>query len=169
MHIFLTGDIRIGKSTVLKKALSELGLPFGGFETFYRGERGRAGSVLLMKKAGDAMDEGRVIARFEEGRMAAFPDRFDEIGCALLKEARKKARLILMDECGRLEKDALLFQREVLGTLDRGTPVLGVVRRHAGGWTERIVSHLGVLVLAVTEKNRDILPERIVWHVRNTD
>jgi len=167
MHFFLTGNIQVGKSMALREALRVLGMPVCGFETFFPAERGREDSRLLMRRAGAPRvdDDASVVARFEGGRMVGLPERFDAIGCALLAEADRGGRLILMDECGRLEAGALRFQQAVLRALDGGTPVLGVVRQGAGGWTEKIIRHPRVQVVTVTEENRDGMPERIVRHV----
>jgi nucleoside-triphosphatase len=38
-HIFLTGEIQIGKSTVIKKTLTLLKLEYGGFCTYFGSDR----------------------------------------------------------------------------------------------------------------------------------
>ena len=40
MHVFLTGEIQVGKSTALDKTLSLLKLPYGGFRTYFGGRTG---------------------------------------------------------------------------------------------------------------------------------
>ncbi len=89
------------------------------------------------------------------------------MGADLLRRARQEDRLILMDECGYLERGALLFQDEVIRCLDSDTPVLGVVRLREGGWTERIRNHPRVKLLTVTEENRDNLPALLFEHYRH--
>ena len=74
--------------------------------------------------------------------------------------------LWVMDECGRLERDALAFQRAVLEKLEGDTPVLGVVREGFPGWTKSIASHPNVELITVTEDNRDALPELIRAQLR---
>ena len=66
-----------------------------------------------------------------------------------------------MDECGHLEKNALIFQREILACLDGPVPVLGVLR-FGQPWHDFIKTHPGVTVITVTEDNREGLAERIV-------
>lgn len=171
MHIVLTGSIQVGKSTALRKALQALNMPICGFETRFADARGREGSRLLMQRAGAPPENEAesTVARFMEGRMVAFPERFDAIGCALLNNPNPTARLILMDECGYLEKDALGFRQAVLRALDGKRPVLGVVRQGAGGWTGQILQHPKVRLLTVTEQNRAFVPERIIRHVREME
>lgn len=161
MHIFLTGGIQVGKSTLVQRIVSGAPLPIGGFETYFH-NRASDDRVLVMQQAGipHAGADTAVVARFECGRPQVNPAMFDEVGTRLLRQARASASLIVMDECGKLERDAHIFQAEVLKTLDGETPVLGVVRMDAGGWTEKITRHPNVRVIVVTEENRDELARR---------
>ena len=68
--------------------------------------------------------------------------------------------LILMDECGHLEKNALLFQREILSCLNGQTPVLGVLRKDQP-WHDFIKSHPRVRIITITGRASDDLPAQI--------
>ena len=37
MHLFLTGKVQIGKTTVVDKAIARLGVTPGGFRTYFGG------------------------------------------------------------------------------------------------------------------------------------
>ncbi|MEG1515926.1 MAG: nucleoside-triphosphatase, partial [Clostridia bacterium] len=80
--------------------------------------------------------------------------------------ARALGEVIVMDECGRLERDATAFQAEVLRCLNGDKPVLGVVRENAGGWTQCILSHPRVRLTRVTPENRDALPGALCASLR---
>lgn len=177
-HIFLTGDIRIGKSTVIRKALLLLKPPddagqtlFGGFRTYFGSDRTDPDRFLYMNGASSppVYDEQHAVARFIKGRAPeAFPGRFDAMGVKLLYEARKNARVIVMDECGGLEREARAFQNAVLGTLEGGIPVLGVVKAGLTGWTDEIRRHPKVRLLTVDRDNRDMLPLLIADSIRQS-
>ena len=93
---------------------------------------------------------------------AAVPARFDALGASFLRAAQAHPEgLILMDECGRFEREAYAFQREIARCLDGDIPVLGVVRQGVLGWTELIRSHPRVTLLTVTAENRDAMPHTI--------
>lgn len=162
MHIFVTGEIQIGKSTVLRKTMEGLGVPVGGFRTFFAQERTLPDKSLYI--AGISPGDASVtqVVQFIEGSPHVLTERFDSVGGMLLRKARESAMLIIMDECGRLERDALQFQKEVFRTLDGDIPVLGVVRHGAGGWTEGIYRHPGVEVITVDKDNRDRLPAEFI-------
>ena len=164
-HIFLTGGVQSGKSTVLEKVLARLNVSVGGFRTGSGPARHEQERWLyLWDAAGEPdYDEACRVAHITPEHRKSFPDRFDALGCAVLRRARESGvDLILMDECGFLERDAMEFQAEVLRTLDGDIPVFGVVRLRSSGWTDSIRSHPKVTLITVTEENRDELPKHLL-------
>lgn len=165
MHIFLTGNVQVGKSTVVERVVSTLGVTVGGFRSGFDHLRAQTDRLLYMwDAAAPALkDEEHAIVRFTDDKPEVYPHRFDEIGGGALRRARERGvDLILMDECGRLERDAHEFQQEVLTTLDGNIPVLGVVRQGYAGWLDHIRNHPKVTLLTVTEENRAALHEQVI-------
>ena len=162
MHVFLTGERQIGKSRAVRAAAELLGRPCAGFRTrFLTRERGSSSLYMVPAAGPEILDEEHMVAMLENGKMRALTERFDALGTELLREARKKTgALILMDECGHLEKNALLFQRDILRCLNGPDPVLGVLRR-GQPWHDFIINHPRVTVITVTEDNRAGLAESI--------
>lgn len=163
-HVFLTGDIQSGKSTVIQKVLANLDVTVGGFCSGYGPDRAAEDRLLYLWDAAEnpVYDEAHSVAQITPHGRNAFPDRFDILGCSALRRAREtNVDLILMDECGFLERDAAQFQAEVLKTLDGTRPVFGVVRLRSSGWTDSIRNHPNVILITVTKENRDILPDQI--------
>lgn len=167
-HIFLTGEIQIGKTTVLHKALEQLDVAVGGFYTGSGSERyQKQRRLYLWDAAGEPVyDEAHCVALLGAGR-TAFPERFDALGCEALCHARENAELIVMDECGFLERNAAAFQAEVLKTLDGDIPVLGIARLRGADWLDQVRQRPDVLLLTVTEENRDTLAGEVVQLLQN--
>ncbi len=162
MHIFLTGEIQVGKSTVIAKTLSLLKITIGGFKTYFGPDRDAPDRMLYMNSFAKPkiFREENAVARFAGGRPTqVFTQKFDICGVELIRSARTSSGLILMDECGGLERDALVFHQEVIDTLNGSTPVLGVVKLASKGWTDRIRNHPKVELRTVTPENRDLLPQ----------
>ena len=169
-HIFLTGEVRSGKSTVMQKVLNSLDVTVGGFCSGSGNARNEQERWLyLWDAAGEPVcEENHRVAYITQEERRAFPERFDALGCEALHRAREsKVDLILMDECGFLERDAKEFQTEVLRTLDGDIPVFGVVRLRSSGWTDAIRNHPNVTLITVTEENRDELPGQILSLLQN--
>lgn len=163
MHIFLTGEIQVGKSTIIRRVLDRLEVDAGGFLTEFDGDRSIWPKRLYMR-AVSAKPFGRdsrlAVLMRENEKPQVYLDTFEEFGVRLLREAVKQAPLIVMDECGRLEGEAALFQRTVLETLDLPIPILGVVRQlPKASWLDKIKAHPSVTLITVTRENRDGLQD----------
>lgn len=169
MHVFLTGEKQVGKSTALQKTAVLLNRSCFGFVTLFD-DRFSPQKALYMLPAesfapgvapflSEPLPHEKIVAQFQNGKPNALTERFDGLGAALLRQARAHAEgLIVMDECSRFEKNALSFQAEILRCLDGAIPVLGVVRQNATGWVDQIRFHKNVLLLTVTPETRADIP-----------
>jgi len=163
-HIFLTGAVQSGKTTVIQKVLARLNRSVGGFCSGSGPDRANEDRPLYLWNASGApiYDDTHCVAHITADKRQGFPERFNSLGCdALLQAQKHQVDLILMDECGFLERDAAEFQAAVLHALDGDIPVLGVVRLRSSGWTDQIRNHPHVTLITVTEENRDRLPDQI--------
>ena len=165
MNIFLTGLPQTGKSTLIQKALNALGIRPCGFIT-KAGAKEPDDSSNVYIHAANSHDfvqklANRVGHRVGDGiNRTAFPQVFDTVGTHILQHSSPP--LILMDELGFMENEALLFQAEVLKTLDGSIPVLGVMKPKNTPFLNRVRAHEKTKLLAVTPENRDaLLPELI--------
>jgi nucleoside-triphosphatase len=161
LKIFLTGEIQVGKSTIIAKTLDLLQIKPGGFRTYFGPDRKSPDRLLYMNSAAvpPIYHSENAVARFAQGRQPqALPEKFDSLGGELIRSARKNSKLIVMDELGSLEQIARVFQKEVLNSLNGNIPVLGVLKLNSRGWTEKIRKHPQVELFYVTEENRDALP-----------
>lgn len=154
-HIFLTGRKQVGKSTLVRKILNLYTGSVGGFSTV------RTNSVFpdrfsvhMLQVETDSVPSEDNLLFFcgeKDGRTA---ERFDALGCAAL-DAGRSARLLIMDELGPAETEALRFQKAVLQTLDGKVPILGVLQEADSLFLQKITAHPGVTILRVTEDNRN--------------
>ena len=163
MHIFLTGDVQCGKSTVIRRALEMIDRPVYGFRTLFTNRKDDHKALYMLPASYQGEPQQmHIVTQFDCGRPHVLTERFDALGSSLLKEAQTHPEgLILMDECSRFERDALLFQQEILRCLDGDIPVLGVVRLTAEGWVDQIRNHPKVRLITVTLENRDTLPQQV--------
>ena len=167
MHVFLTGDIQVGKSTLTKKVLTALGgVRLGGFRTVTVADRADAFSSLYLVPAAAEHpvcgDENRVGIRRGNGRgTEGFPEVFDRAGTEVLTDA-ETCDLILMDEIGKLESESPAFLGRIAALLDGSVPILGVLRREGETPQQKLVrSHPKVRLIEVTAENRDALIDEI--------
>lgn len=159
-HLFLTGEKQIGKSTVIDKMLALRPCTTGGFRTVRTDAvfPPRFSVHLLRPGERPTADNLLFLCRQMSADTLA---RFDALGCAALAQSGN-ARLLLMDELGPAEAEALAFQRAVLAALDGPTPVLGVLQQADSPFLRRIAGREDVAVVEVRRENRDRLPQLLL-------
>lgn len=168
MHIFLTGDVQVGKSTIIKKTLAALKLrDIGGFRSVSVPDLPDGAMSVYLIPAGDEHpmmgDWNRVGIRKGCGRgIEKIPEAFERAGVQALVDAENMP-LILMDEVGRMESAAAQFSERILELLDGSAPILGVVQKIADTkLTNAIRQHPNVRVLTVTKENREELAGEVL-------
>ncbi len=156
-HLFLTGEMGVGKSTLLKKLAAQAAGPLGGFFTVKSDQvfSGRP-SLHLLSLNEPLIPSAANFLTFCGDRGAETARQFDRLGPAALA-AVKSPGLLVMDELGPHESEALLFWEAVFQALDGPVPVLGVLQKADSPFLERVRSHPQVKVLEVTGENRDRL------------
>ena len=147
MHMFLTGDIQVGKSTLINRFLAaHPEMDVGGFRTI-AGPKCEDGSdsvhIVPASKSVELNRENRILRRTgvpPEREIHVFTQVFNTVGISLLEQPAD-CQLILMDEIGVQENGARQFRKAVLWRLDGDIPVLGVVRSKEGVLTDAVRAH----------------------------
>ncbi|MDO5843789.1 MAG: nucleoside-triphosphatase [Methanocorpusculum sp.] len=162
-HIFLTGDLQVGKSTIISKVLAETELSLGGFKTVGSNYKENGESDIIIYPADKSPDEGYTAAHRKIRGKEVFPEIFDTRGTEFLS---KPAELIIMDELGFMESDAKIFQSKVLETLNCDISVLGVVRNMRTPFLDKVRENKNVDVIFVTKENREDIFKDVLKKIR---
>ena len=131
-HLFLTGEKQVGKSTLLRRLIETRALPCAGFETQPFSLNGERRGFTLHGRVDMPPYENDCIccARIGEKRSVPVLSVFDENGVRILqKSLSSPAPYILMDELGRLERQAEAFIHEIYACLDSDKRVIGVLQK----------------------------------------
>ena len=152
-HIFFTGEKGVGKSTLVA-ALLRGKRKIGGFRTVKKD-----GAVYLLRPDEEIAAENRMFFCRQTQDAAS---RFDVHGCAALE---MPAEVIVMDELGSREENAMAFQAAVFRVLDGDTPVVGVLQRADSSFLRRVAEHPKVRLIEVTRENRDTLYRELVGQI----
>ncbi|MDR0876173.1 MAG: nucleoside-triphosphatase [Clostridiales Family XIII bacterium] len=165
-HIFLTGEIQVGKTTIIERILSGIDFVPGGFCTVAGGASSdHSIDHIFIIPFGESLDESAgippVADRYRNERVIVnYPEIFDTVGVRILKDS-DGARLIVMDELGFMESEAEAFQSEVMRLLDGETPIIGVVKRRDTPFLDRVRAHENVTVIEIRRDNRDEIFEKL--------
>ena len=169
MHIFLTGDVQVGKSTVINKVLDLLNVPYKGFKTYGAEYKKDGSSVVYISPAENLEDKTIVAYRGGAGhtKMEVNKDAFEVKGVKILKDSlNSDCNLILMDEIGFMESHFEGFKDAIRDVLNSDKNILGVVRNKDTDFLNEVRNHVSVKVVVVNMDNRDDLPETLVDMLR---
>lgn len=160
-NIFLTGNIRIGKSTLLKKILREIQEPIGGFIEEKIVEEDKTLHNMISLYNGNS--NNIIAACYNEGRK---PDIFNEVfeknAVEILKKSYEERNIIVMDELGFLESKCEAFKCAVKEILDSSKIVIGVLKKCDCEFVNSISNRNDVTLIYVTKENRDDLKEKLL-------
>ncbi|HPZ90992.1 MAG TPA: nucleoside-triphosphatase [Bacillota bacterium] len=154
--ILLSGRPRSGKSAFIQACLRETPLPLGGFAVQRLTRNGETWAFRLL----DLHEEPYIthletsrhfpdIAIFmaSPGKWQGIPAVFDDKGSRALARCLEGNSLVIMDELGIYERDALEFQAHVFRVLDSPLPVLGVLKDKSSPFLDKVRRHPAVSVL----------------------
>lgn len=157
-HIFLTGDRKTGKSTVIDRVLESIGCRTSGFRTIKTDKvfENKSSIHLLSVRKDDVPEQDNFIA-FCGKRDGKVAERFNKLGVSTL-DFDPDTDLIIMDELGPHEEEAEEFKAKIISILNGNIPVLGVLQKSDSRFLSEISNRKDVYILNVTEENRNELP-----------
>ena len=160
-HLFLTGAKHIGKTTAVNGFLRKSGLAVSGFRTV-RTDRVLPGQYtvhMLRADREEAPSKDNLLFICGHRDDPGVDERFDSLGSAAMRGA--DGSIILMDELGPAERYAANFRESVLRAMGGDRPVLGVLQENSREWFDLLRADHRLLLMTVTEENRDLVPGRI--------
>ncbi len=131
-HILITGAVGAGKSTLVRRLLQVCSLSRRGFRTWASDRDGHGYRSFFLSPAAEIEAFGTAencIGRADGVKKVSFPEVFDRLGPPLL--AARPGDVIVMDELGSMEEEALVFREAVMACLDGDVPVLGAVKQRS--------------------------------------
>jgi len=158
-HIFLTGEKQVGKSTLVSAVLSKTGLKYKGMKSVSVFDDNGNRNVYLIPAEAENPDFTTLAGVCTNRHLTEkHPEVFDSAGLSLIEPA-EDTQLLVIDEIGRIEKDASAYSQKVLSLLERtDIHVLGVLQMNADTpLAEAIRKHPNVKTFVIKETNRENL------------
>jgi len=161
-NILLTGPPRCGKSTLIAKLVKQFRQPVTGFFTREIREKGqRVGFAIL------TMDGKEGVLAHKDSRSEIRVSKYgvniedlDQIAVPSMIP-NKPDQFVVIDEIGKMECFSLLFRETLIKVLDSPHPVIGSIALKGGPFIQKIKERKDVLLVTVSEKNRDSLPAHL--------
>lgn len=175
-NIFLTGEINVGKTTLLNRVILDFNLEICGFRTIpirsVDNDR-----VFVFKSLNPRVNipEDAYIYKFsEDGKKIPNIKIFDNYGVKVIRDCLdRKSGVIIMDELGIFENKAEVFKEHVFQCLDAPIMVIGVIKNKESDFLREIRNRKDVDVIIITTQNREekyhIMKDRLEEWIENID
>ena len=167
-NLFLTGEIGVGKSTLLKKLIEKINTSIGGYVT----ERVINNNILKYNLISlyDGIEEysiSQMPLNRHSNNPEVFLSSFNEGAFSILEKSFYERNVIIMDELGFMESKAYKFQNIVFKLLDSSKTVIGVLKKKDCEFLNAIRNRNDIIIVEVTEENRDTLLEELLTILNN--
>ena len=166
-NILLTGPPRCGKSTVIEKMVKQIQGPVIGFFTREIKEKGRRVGFAIITLDGKegilAHEESKSPRRV--GKYGVNIDELERIAVPSMIPRTADQMVIIIDEIGKMECFSPLFRETLTQTLDSANPVIGSIAQRGNPFIEKIKVGKDILLVTVSEKNRDSLPAYLLEQI----
>ncbi len=160
--IVITGNIGVGKSTVVQKFIKHLSIDCVGFKTEKIIEQGKIVGYSLTEIGG----RSETFAHVDFPKRVSFQNYglelsvFRNFGRDILRRSINSNKMILMDELGIIEKKEPLFCNKVKEIFLSNHDVLAVIQERALDFWLEDFNDAGVF--EVTLENRDSIVEKLL-------
>jgi nucleoside-triphosphatase THEP1 len=157
-NILLTGPPRCGKSTLVEKLVRQLNRPLTGFFTRELREKGRrvGFSITTLDGKEGILAHENSKSQKRVGKYGVNVGDLARIAVPSMIPSGAE-QIVLIDEIGKMECLSPIFREALEKVLDSENLVIGSIAQKGDAFIEKIKERKDVLLVIVSEKNRDSL------------
>jgi len=165
-NIFLTGPPRSGKTTVIKKVLSELKRKATGFHTEEIKKNDKRVGFLMKTLDGkeELLGHENIKSRFHIRRYGVSVENVESLAIPSITP-HSEDEIIIIDEIGKMECFSEKFCEAALNALDARNVVLGTIAVGGTEFIREIKERKDIKIYEVTIQNRNGLPGRLIEEI----
>jgi nucleoside-triphosphatase len=164
--LLLTGRPGVGKTTVIRSVVAQLGARAGGFYTEEIRESGRRTGFRLVTLDGSTgtLADLNISGPYRVGRYGVHLSNLEQVGVAALWAAirQPEVSVVVIDEIGKMELFSTAFREAVLAGLDSPKAVIGTITMARSPWVDAVKARPAVTLLEVTVANRSAFSRLIL-------
>jgi len=167
-NVLVTGRPGCGKTTLIEKAATGIGLAVTGFLTREIRERGKRVGFLVETFDGKKGTLAHVNIQ-SEARVGKYGVDIRVLEAVAVPSFHVDSAdvLVVIDEIGKMECFSPLFRKAVLSALDSSNPVLASIAERGDPFMEGIKSRKDVEIHTIVISNRDVLGVSIMDGIRD--
>jgi nucleoside-triphosphatase len=163
--LLVTGPPGCGKTTLIRGAVAELGVPAAGFYTEEIRAAGRREGFALVTLDGRraTLASVRIRGPHRVSKYGVDVQALESVGLPALEEAAAGAKLLVVDEIGKMELLSPRFREAVLRALDDGGPVLASIMLSRHPFADALKARDYIHLIRLTPDTRErVLGEVVV-------
>ena len=162
-NLLITGLPGVGKTTLIKKLVNELGIRADGFFTSEIREAGKRVGFWVedFKGAKELLASVDFPSSQRVGKYGVNVEGFEKIALPSLRRALGEAQLVVIDEIGKMELFSQAFRSLLDKVLDSRKPVLATILKKSHPYTDKIKARPDVEVFNLTPSNRREVYEKL--------
>jgi len=162
--VLLTGQPRVGKTTIIKQIVAALGDSCGGFYTEEIRERGRRVGFKLVTINGreGTLAHVRLHNAPHIGKYGVNLGDLQAVGVTAIRQAIASKEVVIIDEIGKMEMLSESFRDAVEEALGSDRDIVGTILLRSHPWADAIKKLPRVTVIEVCGANRDTLADEVL-------
>jgi nucleoside-triphosphatase len=166
--VLVTGPPGCGKTTLMRRAVAELGVPAAGFYTEEIRSAGRREGFALVTLDGRraTLASVRIRSPHRVSRYGVDVQALESVGLPALEEATAGAKLLVVDEIGKMELFSPRFREAVLRALDAGGPVLASIMLSSHPFADALKARDDIRLIRLTPETRERVLGEVVAALR---
>lgn len=168
MHALIVGGQGVGKSTLIRRVIDELGKPVWGFETKKEDKAAELchGDPVYIYEAGkEHIRREENLVGFCQRKVYDVRKEAFDLFAKKLEQQVPDDHIVLLDELGIMETVSDSFCSAVMKLLDGDVPVIAAVKNKDKPYLESVRNHPNCRCFFITEENRDELYAEVLQHM----
>lgn len=160
-NVFLTGEVGVGKSTILQNVLKKIDISIGGYTTkrVYQEHYMR----FMVNSLYDKSELYTIIeVNLKDNSKKVYRESFETGLIQILDKSFEHRDLIVIDELGNAENDIDLFTAKIFDLLDSDKIVFGVLKDADCKFLDDLRNRNDTTIIKITKENRDYIIEKVM-------
>ncbi|MCX7914392.1 MAG: NTPase [Thermodesulfovibrionales bacterium] len=163
--ILLTGAPGVGKTTIIKKIISQIDSGEGFYTEEIRKNNIRYGfRIITLNGEKGILAATDLKTPYKVGKYYVDVDLLDKIGVRAIENAlfRDEISFIIIDEIGKMELFSQRFKSAVIASLNSPKILIATIMENSNQFADSIKRRADIKLLKVLPENRDQIPHEII-------